>query len=120
MENNHIWKAIEQVAPERKQLETLLEKDEEVILSISCITGQEKGKLFCSGKKRKRSEDSDSEEKNVSSEGEPDLNPNAFDTANKAIYLLDDLLDCNGYSNTMHFRYANKSNESFPPECFRD
>ena len=65
MENNRIWKANEQVAPKRKQLETLLEKNEEVILFISCITGQEKGKPSCSDKKRKRSDDSDSKEKNV-------------------------------------------------------
>ena len=57
-----------------------------MILFISCITGQEKGKPSCADKKRKRTEDSDSEEKNVSSEEKPDWNPNAFDTANKVIY----------------------------------
>ena len=42
MENNHIWKANEQVAQKRKQLETLLEKIKEVTFFIRCITGQKK------------------------------------------------------------------------------
>ena len=75
VENNHIWKANEQVAPKRKQLETLLDKKRGGDTFYKLHYGARKRKLSCSDKKRKRSKDSDSEEKNVPSEGKPDLNP---------------------------------------------
>ena len=56
VENNHISKANEQAAQkQKKQLETLREENEEVLLFVSCmcITRQEKGKPSCSNKKRK-------------------------------------------------------------------
>ena len=43
VEKNHIYKANEQVTAKRRQLELLLEQSDEIILFISCITGQEKG-----------------------------------------------------------------------------
>ena len=64
-----------------------MEQNGEIILFISCITGQEKGAP--TKRKRKQEEDSDDDEKgDDSNDNDADLSltPSTLDTANKAIY----------------------------------
>ena len=85
VEKNHIYKANEQVNAKQRQLELLLEQNDEIILFISCITGQEKGAL--TKRKRKQEQDSDDDGKSDdSNDNDADLIPSTLDTANKAIY----------------------------------
>ena len=74
------------VTAKRKQLELILEQNDEIILFISCITGQEKG-APTKRKRKQEKEDSDDDEKgDDSNDNDADLTPNTSDTPNKAIY----------------------------------
>ena len=86
VEKNHIYKANEQVTAKRRQLELLLEQNDEIIMFISCITGQEKGASTKRKGKQGKEDLDDDEEGDDSNDNDADLTPSTLDTANKAIY----------------------------------
>ena len=85
VEKNHIYKANEQVTAKRRQLELLLEQNDDIILFISCITGQ--GNEAPTKRKRKQEKDLDDDEKgDDSNDNDADPTTSTLDTASKAIY----------------------------------